>query len=82
MESREHLDEKDPFTWGSEHQPRKRSGESQTSFAVRCVKAEAWAEGAAKASPHGGAYLRSILIENPYIDVVTPPGNERGGDAQ
>ena len=28
--------------------------------------AEAWDKGAAFASPHGGAYLRSILISNPY----------------
>lgn len=28
--------------------------------------ADAWDEGATKASPHGGGYLRSLLIENPY----------------
>lgn len=33
---------------------------------VAQVKAEAWDEGATAASPHGGAYLRSILIGNPY----------------
>lgn len=33
---------------------------------VAQVKAEAWDEGATAASPHGGAYLRSILISNPY----------------
>jgi len=27
---------------------------------------QAWDEGATKASPYGGAYLRSILIQNPY----------------
>ena len=32
------------------------------------VKAEAWDEGAAAASPYGGAFLRSILIYNPYRD--------------
>ena len=41
---------------------------------IEAAKAEAWDEGVTKASPHGGAYLRSLLIENPYRDVVSPPG--------
>lgn len=36
---------------------------------INAVKAEAWDEGAAAASPYGGAFLRSILIYNPYRDV-------------
>lgn len=30
--------------------------------------AAAWEQGARTASPYGGGYLRSILIENPYLD--------------
>ena len=33
---------------------------------VMRLLAKTWDEGATKASPHGGGYLRSILIENPY----------------
>lgn len=30
------------------------------------ARAEAWDEGARAASPHGGAYLRSLYAVNPY----------------
>lgn len=32
------------------------------------VRADAWDEGAAYASPHGGGYLRAIYVVNPYRD--------------
>ena len=38
---------------------------------IRELQAQAWDEGAAKASPHGGAYLRSFYAENPYR--ASPP---------
>lgn len=52
--------------------PRNRLGEPLDISAERfdkwlaSVKADAWDEGVAAESPHGGAYLRSILIGNPY----------------
>lgn len=35
-------------------------------LAIFAAREQAWDEGATKASPHGGGYLRSLLIENPY----------------
>lgn len=48
--------------------------------AVMPALARAWDEGAAKASPHGGGYLRSLLIENPYRDF--PPVSGGDSDAE
>lgn len=33
---------------------------------LRDVQAQAWDAGAEKASPYGGAYLRSLYASNPY----------------
>lgn len=38
---------------------------------VRERMAQAWDEGATKASEYGGAFLRSYLAENPYRDGVS-----------
>lgn len=40
--------------------------EHDTIKAVVALLAEAWDEGCARATPHGGAYLRSFYAENPY----------------
>lgn len=33
---------------------------------IERARAEGWDEGATAASPYGGAYLRSLLIQNPH----------------
>lgn len=49
---------------------------------VNSEKAEAWDQGATKASPYGGGYLRSLLIENPYRGTDRPATtNEQGAEA-
>lgn len=44
----------------------------QYSDEVRAALAQAWDEGVMAASPHGGAYLRSFLLSNPYTPVRYP----------
>ncbi|GHJ59154.1 hypothetical protein NOK12_16720 [Nocardioides sp. OK12] len=36
---------------------------------IRAAQAEAWDSGAIAASPYGGGYLRSLLIQNPHRDL-------------